>query len=516
MITNEILQQIPSIPPDPQLDGEIEESNENTSFTSVPEYLPQTEGCEGSEGLAANASQSVEELSVYTETFSDKIGPNDLPPLVKDAADTQENPEDKDSMILGVMGIISGATPNVFGVYDQRRVYPPFYCIIYAPSSSSKGMLPACRKLVEPIEHDLEMKNQQVLEQFKREQIEYLAMDKATRQTTPLSPEPALRSLWIPANSSASACYEALSDNDGWDITFETEADTLSTTLSQDYGDYSSGLRAAFHHEQITLRRRKDKEFIKIDEPRWAVTLTCTSGQIPKLFPSFENGLGSRFVFYGKRRNLIWRNVFAKSDNIIDEQFLEFGQRFKGIYDELVMRKDRPIQVVFSKSQQAQFNQFFAELQTEQFGLYGDDLIASVRRLGLVCFRIAMVLTILRYEGSMPIIDLLSQAIVVDDRDFKTAMTISNCLINHTAHVYADIFNCGKDDKSKNETASMLNQEKTLYESLGTEFTTADARQAAEKLGIPWKTAERFLGKYHGKYRITVRIKNGHYKKIKK
>lgn len=278
MITNEILQQIPSIPPDPQLDGEIEESNENTSFTSVPEYLPQTEGCEGSEGLAANASQSVEELSVYTETFSDKIGPNDLPPLVKDAADTQENPEDKDSMILGVMGIISGATPNVFGVYDQRRVYPPFYCIIYAPSSSSKGMLPACRKLVEPIEHDLEMKNQQVLEQFKREQIEYLAMDKATRQTTPLSPEPALRSLWIPANSSASACYEALSDNDGWDITFETEADTLSTTLSQDYGDYSSGLRAAFHHEQITLRRRKDKEFIKIDEPRWAVTLTCTSG----------------------------------------------------------------------------------------------------------------------------------------------------------------------------------------------------------------------------------------------
>lgn len=226
--------------------------------------------------------------------------------------------------------------------------------------------------------------------------------------------------------------------------------------------------------------------------------------------------MGSRFVFYGKRRNLIWRNVFAKSDNIIDEQFLEFGQRFKGIYDELVMRKDRPIQVVFSKSQQAQFNQFFAELQTEQFGLYGDDLIASVRRLGLVCFRIAMVLTILRYEGSMPIIDLLSQAIVVDDRDFKTAMTISNCLINHTAHVYADIFNCGKDDKSKNETASMLNQEKTLYESLGTEFTTADARQAAEKLGIPWKTAERFLGKYHGKYRITVRIKNGHYKKIKK
>lgn len=507
---------IPSIPAGPQPEGKGCESTENTSFTSVPEYLPQGEGDEGCEGLPANDNQPEEVVSEYTESFSDKIDPDDLPSLVKDAADTQEDPEDKDCMILGVLCMSSGASPNVFGVYDKRRVYPPFYVIPYGPPSSDKGMLIACRWLVEPIEQEFEKMNLQLQEEYKAKQVEYLAMDKAMRQTTPPSPEPALRSLWIPANSSASACYEALSDNDGWGITFETEADTLSTTLSQDYGDYSSGLRAAFHHESITLRRRKDKEYIKIDEPRWAVMLTCTPGQLPLLFKSFENGLGSRFVFYGKRRRLIWHDVFAQCDKTIDKKFLEFGQRFKGIYDELVKREDKPIQVVFSKSQQEEFNQFFGELQTEQFGLYGDDLIASVRRLGLVCFRIAMVLTILRYEGSMPIIDLLSQAIVVDDRDFKTAMTISNCLINHTAHVYADIFNCGKDDKGKNETKAMLNQEKTLYESLGTEFTTADARQAAEKLDIPWKSAERFLGKYVGKYRIAVRIKNGHYKKIKK
>lgn len=507
---------ISSIPAGPQPEGEIEESTENTSFTSVPEYCPHGEGVEGSEGMAANVSRSVEEVSEYTETFSNLINPDDLPPLVRDASDTQEDLEDKDCMILGVLCMGSGASPNVFGVYDKRRVYPPFYVIPYGPPSSDKGMLIACRWLVEPIEQEFEKMNLQLQEEYKAKQVEYLAMDKTTRQTTPTSPEPALRSLWIPANSSASACYQALGDNDGWGITFETEADTLSTTLSQDYGDYSSGLRAAFHHEPITLRRRKEKEFIKIDEPRWAVMLTCTPGQLPLLFKSFENGLGSRFVFYGKSRRLRWHNVFADNERTIDEQFQEFGQRFKGIYDELVMRKDSPIQVVFSKTQQAQFNQFFSELQTEQFGLYGDDLIASVRRLGLVCFRIAMVLTILRYEGSMPIIELLSQAIVVDDRDFKTAITISNCLINHTAHVYADIFNCGKDDKSKNETADMLNQEKSLYESLDTEYTTDDARRAAEKLGIKWKSAERYLGKYVGKYRIAVRITNGHYKKIKK
>jgi hypothetical protein len=376
-------------------------------------------------------------------------------------------------------------------------------------------MLIACKWMVEPIENEFMLINMHAQEEYQRQLIEYQSLDKAQRLSTPPPKEPPMKSLWIPANSSASACYQALGDNGGWGITFETEADTLSTTLSQDYGDYSSGLRAAFHHEPITLRRRRDHEFIKIDEPRWAIMLTCTPGQIHILFKSFENGLGSRFVFYGKRRRFEWHDVFAKSDKTIDEQFLALGQRFKGIYDELVKRKDKPIQVVFSKSQQAQFNQFFSELQTEQFGLYGDDMIACVRRLGLVCFRIAMVLTILRYEGSMPIIDLLSQAIVVDDRDFKTAMTISNCLINHTAHVYADIFNYCKDAKSKNETAAMLNQEKTLYESLKTEYTTDDARKAAEKLRIPWKSAERYLGKYVGKYGIAVRITNGHYKKIK-
>ena len=219
-------------------------------------------------------------------------------------------------------------------------------------------------------------------------------------------------------------------------------------------------------------------------------------------------------MFYGKRGNLFWRDVFAQSDKTIDEVFLAFGERFKQIYDELKKRQDHPIQVIFSPAQQAQFNKFFSELQLEQVGLYGDDMIACVRRLGLVCFRIAMVLTILRYEGSMPIIDLLSQAIACDDRDFNTAMTMVNCLINHTAHVYSEIFNGGKDEKEGSKSVKMSNQESMIFRSLGKEFTTNDVRQAAEELEIRWKTAERYLKNYVNKYHMAGRIKNGHYRKI--
>lgn len=455
-------------------------------------------------------------MTEYSETFSDKIDREDLPPLLQDIEATQENPEGKDTINLGTLGIVSGAMPNCFGIYDQRRVYTPFYLIVYAPASADKGPLKACMQLVSPIEKEIEAENQQEQDDYQRKLAEYLAQDKAARIATPPPKEPLYKSIWIPANSSATSCYQALSDNDGWGITFETEADTLSTTLASEYGDFSDGLRKAFHHEPITYRRRKEREHIKIEEPRWAVMLTCTPGQIPLLFKSIENGLGSRFVFYGKPRRLFWRNVFAQNDKTIDEQFLEFGLRYKTIYDELVKRKDHPLQVIFSVSQQNQFNKYFEKLQQEQAGLYGDDMIAFVRRLGFVCFRIAMILTILRHEGCIPIIDLLSQAIVCDDRDFKTAMTIANCLINHTAHVYTDLFNHNHDANQLPGNVKLSNVEKQLFSQFNEEFTTDDVRQAARQLGIPWKSAERYLGHFVGKYHLAVRVTNGHYKKVSK
>ena len=512
MNTTVIFKQIPLLPSIPQAEVKGEENVENPIIPSSSVDLPQGEGVAGCEGLTTK--EMLETVNNCSETFSDKINPNDLPPLLQDIEATQKELVDKDTITLGALDIFSGAMPGVFGIYDKRKVYPPFYSIIYAPPSSDKGMLNACRKLVEPIEKEIESVNEQKKTDYQIEMNEYLALDRGARFTTPSPKVPAYSSLWIPANSSATACYQALSDNGGWGLSFETEADTLSTALNSEYGDYSDGLRKGFHHEPITYRRRKENEFIKIDEPRWAIMLTCTPGQIPFLFKSFENGLGSRFVFYRKNRKLFWRNVFEQSDKTIDELFLEFGQRYKQIYDELVKRNDRPFQVIFSISQQEEFNKFFEELQLEQVGLYGDDMIACVRRLGLVCFRIAMVLTILRHEGCMPIIELMSQAIVCDDRDFKTSMTIVNCLINHTAHVYSEVLNQGNDNNLE-AIMKMSNQESLLFKALEDDFTTDEARKAAIKLGIAWKTAERYIGKFAGKYGLTVRITNGHYKKVK-
>lgn len=120
----------------------------------------------------------------------------------------------------------------------------------------------------------------------------------------------------MPGNSSSSAVYRALDANGGWGIMFETEADTVSNMLDSDYGHYSDLMRKAYHHETVSMNRVSDKIHIDIENPRLSVFITCTPGQIPGLFPSFENGLGSRFQFYNLPDDKVeFHDVFARSDS---------------------------------------------------------------------------------------------------------------------------------------------------------------------------------------------------------
>ena len=91
-------------------------------------------------------------------------------------------------------------------------------------------------------------------------------------------------------------------------------------------------------------------------------------------------------------------------------------------------------------------------------------------------------------------------------------MTITNCLINHTTHVYANLL---PHDNTPTSTSglSLSATEKALFDALGIEFTTQESKLFAEKLGIPWKSAERYIGSFVSKYHIVDRIKNGQYKK---
>jgi hypothetical protein len=299
-------------------------------------------------------------------------------------------------------------------------------------------------------------------------------------------------------------------------VFFETEADTLTQALQQDYGNYSDGLRKAFHHETICYSRRTEKEYVYVDKPKLAVLLTCTPGQIPLLLPSgnVENGLANRFVYYLMRGFHGWKDPWASQDEPLEDRLYAIGKDYQKLYLQLLKRKNSPLEFTLTQEQRAEFNAFFAPLYHDQIKLYGESIDAFVFRLGVTTFRLAMVLTVLRCFEHPEDLAAEQKVLVCRNEDFQTAKTIANTLINHTAYVYDNLLEHNAVENP--QVAAMLSQEQQLYAALSDDFTTQDYQTAARSLGIAESTAERYVGKFCTKYMVARRVRNGLYNKLRK
>lgn len=98
---------------------------------------------------------------------------------------------------------------------------------------------------------------------------------------------------------------------------------------------------------------------------------------------------------------LEWLNVFADNEETLDQHFEQLGKQFFDLYN--ILKASQPIRFALSNQQQKQFNSFFAQVQKEYSNLFGLDIVASVRRLVVITFRIAMILSLLRIiDGKEP------------------------------------------------------------------------------------------------------------------
>jgi len=468
---------------------------------------------------AQTAQKSAEEEILFSQTFSDKIADDEWCEYFKPVLESMEDAEGRDKMILGTLVNISGMIPNFYGIYGGHSVFPPMYLLIYGPSASRKGEIGCCQFITKPLRNEIVGEYQKELDEYHKVHSEWeskgsKAADKATRGEEPREPE--YRSPIIPANSSASAAYHALKANEGWGIMFETEASALTQSLLSDYGNYATGLLAAFHHEPIKMNRVKDNVHFEIDNPRLAVCLTCTPGHLTKLFPTFEDGLGNRFLFYGLNKKVEWLNPFKKKDKPLEEVYEDLGKESLELYHQMKNLGNRKIQFTLNDEQIARFNEFFSELLLEQFKMLGDGIASFIFRLGLSTFRIAMTLTLLRryseWDKTKPFFYDNEQALSCSDKDFNIALTIMNTLVNHTSTIYSAL---AKNDEGLKKTGlhELTKAEYTLYNALSDEFTTDEIKATAVQNNINPDTARRYVGKFVNVYNVAKRIKNGLYRK---
>ena len=464
-----------------------------TSKPSLPS-LPRNEG-----SGVIEVSEVEEEEEEILPSFSAGLK-GTLPGLLERVLDKATSDEDGDILLLGSLAALSACLPNVSGVYNGRPVWANLFLFVTARASSGKGRLALCRYLIEPIHDELRQLNEAEMMDYKQKMQQYnCAKNKADLEKPE---EPPLRMLFIPANSSATAVYQVLNDNDGQGIMFETEGDTLANTFSSDYGNYSDGFRKAFHHESVSYVRRKDREYVNLKRPRLSTVLTGTPKQVLSLITDAENGLFSRFIFYYMRTKLEWQDVFQESaDGTLDEYFQGLGADFRDFY--VVLKTSGEMKFRLTPEQGKAFNLWFENVQRDFAAKYGDELIASVRRMGLITFRMAKILTTLRVMEH----GAFDAELWCLDEDFNSAMKIAQVLIEHTAKVFRELPKVATGNGSQKTI-----RKQAFWEKLPDEFDRKTFVDVSAGLGIPLSTAERSVKKWCEEG-LVERVDQGKYRK---
>lgn len=448
-------------------------------ITAPPKSMHKPQAKEIAQSYIQNESEE-NEVIFNTPQISSEIY-DQLPEILKDSAEMFQDAIEKDVFLIGAISVISGCLPNVQGIYFDEPVSAHLYSFITAPAGSGKGKLKWTKYFGLKIHKSMVEQSNRAKEEYELELENYNNLNKNQRQDVERPKEPKRKMFYIPANSSSSAFIQALSDNDFKGIIFETEADTLAGTLKQDWGNFSDVLRKAFHHESTNMFRRKDNEHIEVEDPHLAIALSGTPKQVQALMPDTENGLFSRFLYYAFEDYSDFKNPFISHQKVDYTQFFESkGEQIYDLFQSL-SNQPKPYSFSFTEEQGTKFTEFFKDAFIRNRLLIGNDFNANTRRLGLITFRIAMVLRTLRIldDGDY------SNPLWCTDTDFQTAIKIAFTLEKHAIAVFQSLPNNNlKGIKLK------------FYDALPESFNRQGYLSAAKKLNIKEKTAEKYIGQF--------------------
>lgn len=405
-----------------------------------------------------------------------------LPNFLRQCTQPFNTPREKDVVLTGALTVLSGCFPQVHGEYDGAQVGANLYSFTVAPAASGKGALAWAYKLAVPYHHELvsesRLKRAEYVQALEQHQQEVRANRKKT--STVLAPpplEPPFCQLYIPANSSAAGIIKAMADNEARGIIFDTEADTLSGALKQDYGDFSHLLRKAFHHEACPFQRKTNREYYALESPALSVALAGTPGQLRTLIPSAEDGLKSRFLFYGFNSQAVWRDVspHGHRDNLT-HHFEALGQRLT----RMIHSVNQPVCIQLTDAQWNMLNAAGTKWVSEA----DDDAVGVVKRLGLSVFRIAMVLTVIRTLESG---HFYSAVLTCADDDFKTSLQLAEVFRTHGLLLLGGTNLSTKKRHSTEEKAELIAKARIL-QAQGRKF-----REISQELDVPLASIHRWL-----------------------
>lgn len=360
-----------------------------------------------------------------------------LPLLLRQAVAPFTEERERDVMLTSALAVLSGCFPSLCGTYDGTRYGANIFAFIIAPAGSGKNALRWARTLAAPAHAERVSESERARAEYKDALAEHAATKRAAVKGGPVNPEPvepAFRLLFIPANNSAANILSMLHENEGYGIICETEADTLSASLRQDWGNFSDLLRKAFHHEPASSSRKTNREYLQVERPCLSIVLSGTPGQVVSLVPSGENGLFSRILFYCYHIKAEWRDVGPGGGRgELDDYFADLGIQMRDLMNNISLLNsgdDSRLQVELDTRQWEVFNATGRRWLAEGKALAeSDGAVGVVFRLGLSMFRVTMLLTLLR---ALECSDVPAGRLLATDDDLNTALALGDVYLAHS------------------------------------------------------------------------------------
>ena len=418
------------------------------------------------------------------------------------------SPTQRDILLLGALTAL-GATMEryVRCSYSGKYQSPCLQTFFVAPPASGKSGLSLIRLLVEPIHDKIRQQVDEEMKAYRKEKKNYELLGKE-RVNTEAPQMPPNKMFLISGNNSGTGILQNIMDANGTGLICETEADTIASAISSEYGHWSDTLRKAFDHDRLSYNRRTDQEYREVKRIFLAVLLSGTPAQVRALIPSAENGLFSRQLFYYMHGIYTWADQFACGEIDLDEIFRSIGRDWQLKLDIL---KEHGIHTLrLTDEQKKEFNALFSDLFFRSDIANGNEMRSFIARLAVNICRIMSTIAMLRVleipqpyqlkssDRYAPIPDkeiptdnvkdgiITRWDITITPEDFKAVLGLVKPLYRHATHILSFL--------PSSEIPHRANADRdAFFDALGDEFTRTQLTEQATAMGIKPNTALSWL-----------------------
>lgn len=212
--------------------------------------------------------------------------------------------------------------------------------------------------------------------------------------------------------------------------------------------------------------------------PRLSVALSGTPSQVQSLIGSAEDGLFSRFIFYTFKVKSEWRDVSPKFGRI------NLTKHFENLSDQVLLMieflEQFPSEFQLTERHWQIIDDHFKVWLQEVSVFVSQEAGSTVKRLGLILFRLAMVLTALRkFENGDT-----SRLITCEDIDFDTAFQLAEVFNHHALFMFSRL------PKSESITDKKIKQ---FFDVLPKSFKRKEAVAIGKKIKVLERTVDKYL-----------------------